>query len=70
MPKEDVKLSKCRAIRSASTVGSGTDFPDDDRVETWEMTESTGSIAIPSNAVTFSEAVEPGIIACVCCWKL
>lgn len=56
-------------MRSANTLGSATDFPDD-RVETWEMTASTGSIAIPSNAVTFSEAVEPEMIAWLCCWKL
>lgn len=71
MPKEDVKLSRCRAIRSANTAGSARDFPDEGRVEIWEMTASTGSIAMPSSAVTSSEAVDPGIIAWLCgCWRV
>jgi len=56
MPKEDMKLSKCRAIRSANTTGSATDLADGCRAEIWDMTASTGSTAMPSSAVTSSEA--------------
>lgn len=71
MPKEDVKLSRWRAMRSANTAGSARDFPDEGRVEIWDTTASTGSIAIPSSAVTCSEAVDPGIIAWFCgCWRV
>jgi hypothetical protein len=66
MPKEDVKLSKCRAIRSANTTGSATDLADDGRVEIWDMTASSGSIAMPSSAVTLSAAVDPGMSAWLC----
>jgi hypothetical protein len=71
MPKEDIKLSRCHAIRSVNTGGSVTDFPFDGRAtsEIWEMTASTGSIAMHSSAVTSYEAVDPGIIAWLCYWK-
>jgi len=69
VPKEDVKLSRCRAIRSANTAGSVIDLAAaEGRVEIWDMTASTGSIAIPSSAVTSSEVVDPGISAWFC-WK-
>jgi hypothetical protein len=69
MPKEDVKLSRCRAIRSVNTGGSATNFPVDGRAEIWEMSASTGSIDMHSSAVTSYEAVDPGIIAWLCYWK-
>jgi hypothetical protein len=69
MPKEDIKLSRCHAIRSANTGGSATDFPFDGRGEIWEMTASTGSIAMHSSAVTSYEAVDPGIITWLWYWK-